>query len=214
MQGGFFMLAYFRQGLKEYIKNNIVKFFFVILIFSIGVVFGAMAIKILPEGQKSELAGYLNIFFQDIAAHTEYSLDLFLTVLGNNLKFIFVIWILGFTIIGIPFILFIVFTRGFIIGFTVGILVNEFVFKGLLFALVAILPHNFLAIPILILISIFSINFSMQIINKKKQINSKLLANSINYSIVCVILSLGMLISTLLEVYVSPVFMKFVASLF
>jgi stage II sporulation protein M len=208
------MLAYFRQGLNGYIKNNIVKFFFVILIFSIGVVFGAMAIKVLPDGQKSELAGYLNIFFQDIATHTEYGLDLFLTVLWNNLKIIFLIWILGFTIIGVPFILFIVFTRGFIIGFTVGLLVNEFVLKGLLFAFVAILPHNFIAVPILILMSIFSISFSIQIINKKKQINSKLLANSINYSIICLILCVGMLVSSLVEVYISPVFMKLVAGLF
>lgn len=208
------MFAYFRQGLNGYIKNNIVKFFFVILIFSIGVVFGAMAIKVLPDGQKSELAGYLNIFFQDIATHTEYGLDLFLTVLWNNLKIIFLIWILGFTIIGVPFILFIVFTRGFIIGFTVGLLVNEFVLKGLLFAFVAILPHNFIAVPILILMSIFSISFSIQIINKKKQINSKLLANSINYTIICFLLCVGMLVSSLIEVYISPVFMKIVAGLF
>lgn len=56
------MLAYFRQRISGYFKANIVAYFFIILIFIIGVVVGALAVKTLPDEQKSQLIGYLHIY--------------------------------------------------------------------------------------------------------------------------------------------------------
>lgn len=208
------MLAYIRHGLGDYLKSNIVKYFLVTLIFIIGIVVGAMAIKVLPDMQKNELINYLNIFFSEIADKSNDHAGMLFSVIFNYVKMVILVWILGFTIIGIPFILFIIFTRGFIIGFTVGFLVNEYVFKGLLFALASVLPHNFLVVPLLIVMSVSAIGFSINLIKRKKQMNNKLFPDSMNYSVVCVITCIGMLFSALIEVYISPVFMRLVAGLF
>ncbi|MBC8016461.1 MAG: stage II sporulation protein M, partial [Sporomusaceae bacterium] len=116
-------------------------------------------------------------------------------------------------IVGIPFVLFILFTRGFIIGFTVGFLVNEYVMRGLLFALASVLPHNFFAIPAILITGVSATKFSLMLVRRKKQGKINLWYEAAGYSLLCALMLAVMLFAALLEVYISPVFMKLVATL-
>jgi stage II sporulation protein M len=210
------MPGYFRQNIVEHIRSNIAAYFFVVLVLVIGVAAGAMAVKVLPDEQKTELAGYLRIFFQNLTGGTDNPIDAaaaFGPVMINHIKTITVIWLLGFTIIGIPFVLFIVFTRGFVIGFTVGFLLDEYVARGLLFALAAVLPHNVLAVPAIIAAGVAAITFSLLLLRRKNRHRANLLYESVGYSLLCFFLLLVLLAAGFIEVYISPVFMKLVASL-
>lgn len=203
------MLKLLRKNAVEYIRANIVAYFFMILIFIIGIVIGAMAVKTLPDEQKTELIGYLQVFFQGLTGQQEGISDthsLLTSVMFNNIKMIGIMWLLGFTIVGIPFVLFLVCLRGFVIGFTVGFLVNEYIMKGLLFALVSVLPHNFLAVPAILATGVAATSFSLMLVRRKNKEN--LFYNSISYSVFCLIMLVLMLGATLIEVYISPVFMK------
>lgn len=210
------MLKLLRKNTADYIRANIVAYFFMTLIFVIGVVIGAMAVKTLPDEQKVELVGYLRVFFQGLAERSEGIGDTYVlltSVVLNNIKIIGIMWLLGFTIVGIPFVLFMVCLRGFVIGFTVGFLVNEYVMKGLLFAIVAVLPHNFLAIPAILATGVAATTFSLMLVRRKRN-KENLFYNSIAYSIFCFTMLMIMLGAALIEVYVSPVFMKTVAQIF
>ncbi len=208
------MLGYLRQSLGEYIKSNIVAYFFIILIFIVGIVVGALAVKTLPDEQKSELISYLRILFNGLTSHADGGVNpsnLLGPVMINNLKTIALMWILGFTVVGIPFVLFMVFTRGFIIGFTVGFLVNEYVMKGLVFALASVLPHNFLAIPAILITGVSSTTFSLRLLRRKSQVRTNLFYEALSYTGICIVMLLLILLGAIIEVYVSPVFMKLVA---
>lgn len=210
------MLGYFRQNLSGYIKANIVAYFFMILIFVIGVVVGALAVRTLPDEQKTELISYLHIFFTGLTQGTEGNTSgtmMITSVMFNNAKTIALMWILGFTIVGIPFVLFILFTRGFIIGFTVGFLVNEYVMRGLLFAFASVLPHNFFAIPAMLVMGVAATKFSLMLVRRKNYGKINLWYEAIRYSILCMAMLVVMLFAALFEVYISPVFMKLVATL-
>lgn len=210
------MLGYFRQNIGVYLKANIVAYFFMILIFVIGVVVGALAVKILPDEQKSELINYLHIFFTGLSQGNEDAVssgNMIGMVMFNNAKTVVIMWILGFTIIGIPFVLFILFTRGFIIGFTVGFLVNEYVIKGLLFAIASVLPHNLFAVPAILVLGVSATTFSLMLVRRKNYGKINIWYEAIRYSVVCMILLIIMLFAALLEVYISPVFMKLAATL-
>ena len=210
------MLGYFRQNAGGYLKTNIVAYFFMILIFVIGVVVGALAVKTLPDEQKTELISYLRIFFTGLTQGTENTMfgsHVLSSVMFNNTKTIVLMWILGFTIVGIPFVLFILFTRGFIIGFTVGFLVNEYVMSGLLFALASVLPHNFFAIPAILVTSVSATKFSLMLVRHRTQGTINLWYEAAGYSLLCALMLGVMLFAALLEVYISPVFMKLVATL-
>jgi len=210
------MLGYLRQNFGMYLKANIVAYFFMILIFVIGIVVGALAVKILPDEQKTELINYLRIFFTGLAQGTDEvasSETMIGVVMFNNAKTVVLMWILGFTIVGIPFVLFILFTRGFIIGFTVGFLVNEYVMKGLLFAFASVLPHNLFAVPAILVLSVSATTFSLMLLRRKTYGKVNIWYEAIRYSILCMIILAIMLFAALLEVYISPVFMKLAASL-
>lgn len=210
------MLGYLRQSLGDYLKSNIVAYFFISLILIVGIVVGALAVKTLPDEQKSELISYLRILFTGLTKGSDGITDtsnMLGTVMINNIKTIALMWLLGFTVIGIPFVLFMVFTRGFIIGFTVGFLVNEYVMKGLLFALASVLPHNFLAIPAILITGVSSITFSLKLLRRKTQTRINIFYESLSYTGVCIAMMLLIVLGALIEVYVSPVFMKLVASI-
>jgi len=210
------MLGYFRQNIGGYIKANIVAYFFMILIFFIGVVVGALAVRTLPDEQKVELIGYLHMFFTGLTQGTENITNggnMLSSIMFNNAKTIVVMWVLGFTIVGIPFVLFILFTRGFIIGFTVGFLVNEYVMRGLLFAFASVLPHNFFAIPAVLVMGVSATKFSLLLVRRKTYGKINLWYEAMRYSVLCMVMLVVMLFSTLIEVYISPVFMKLVATL-
>ncbi len=209
------MLGSLRKNLGEYIRANIVAYFFMTLIFVIGVVVGALAIKTLPENQKLELISYLKIFFQGLVQGPG-SADtpaLFSAVMLSGAKTIGLIWLLGFTVVGIPFVLFIVFTRGFVIGFTVGFLVNEYIMKGLVFALASVLPHNFFAVPAVLVAGVAATSFSIMIVRRRQRGQVNLLYESFGYTVLCLLMLAVMLVAAVIEVYISPVFMKLVAGL-
>lgn len=210
------MLGAFRFNIGNYLRANLVSYFFMILILIIGIVVGALAVKTLPDEQKTELIGYLRIFFSGLTKSPDSITDtpaLLSTVLFNNAKSILIMWLLGFTVIGIPFVLFILFTRGFIIGFTVGFLVNEYIMRGLLFALVSVLPHNFFAVPAVLITGVSATNFSLRLLRHRKRTKANLVYESLGYSVICFAMLLLMLFAGLIEVYISPVFMKLVAGL-
>ena len=210
------MLGYFRQNVGGYFKANIVAYFFMILIFVIGVVVGALAVKTLPDEQKTELISYLHIFFTGLTQGSEKitaGSNLISSVMFDNAKTIVLMWILGFTIIGIPFVLFILFTRGFIIGFTVGFLVNEYVMRGLLFAFASVLPHNFFAIPAVLVMGVSATKFSLLLLRRKTYGKINLWYEAAGYSVLCLAMLVVMLFAALLEIYISPVFMQIVAGL-
>lgn len=210
------MLGYFRQNISEYLRANIVAYFFMTLIFVVGIVVGALAVKTLPEEQKIELIGYLKIFFQGLTQEpgTINTPELFSTVLLNNVKTIALMWLLGFTVVGIPFVLFIVFTRGFVIGFTVGFLINEYILKGLAFALASVLPHNFFAVPALLVTAVAATSFALMVVRRRTRTKVNLLYESIGYTALCAVMMALMLFAALVEVYISPVFMKLVVGIF
>ncbi|MBP2649780.1 MAG: stage sporulation protein [Firmicutes bacterium] len=205
----------FRQKFKEHLRANIVAYFFMTLIFLVGVVVGALAVKTLPEDQKLELAGYLKIFFQGLVQETANTSDvsLFSNILINNFKAIALMWLFGFTVIGIPLVLFIVFTRGFVIGFTVGFLVNEYVAKGLAFALAAILPHNFFSVPAVLVAGVSAMSYSLLLVRRRFRGKISLLYEAMRYTAVCLVMLAVMVVASIVEVYISPVFMKLVAGL-
>jgi stage II sporulation protein M len=210
------MLGYFRQNFSGYLKANIVPYFFIILIFVIGIVVGALAVKVLPDEQKKELINYLSIFFTGLSQGKDdviSSENMISIVMFNNAKTVVLMWILGFTIVGIPFVLFILFIRGFIIGFTVGFLVNEYIMKGLLFAFASVLPHNLFAVPAILVMGVSATTFSLMLVRRKAYGKINIWYEAIRYSILCVAMLGVVLFAAFIEVYISPVFMKLAATL-
>lgn len=212
------MLMTLRQNATAYFRANLVLYFFVILLFLIGVIFGALAVKTLGEEQKAELITYLKVFLQGLQRGQDTGLDtggLVRQAVFNNMKTIALIWLLGLTVIGVPIILFVVFTRGFVIGFTVGFLVNEYVLRGVVFAVVSVIPHNVLVIPAIIIAAVSGVSFSLIIVrNRLRPHRINLAYEGMAYTSLAVLLLAVVIVGGLVEGYITPVFMKAATALF
>ena len=116
---------------------------------------------------------------------------------------------LGFSIIGIPIVIFMYFSKVFILGFSLSSFILQYKFKGLLLALIYFFPHHVVNILAYTLIMIYSLKISFILINsiiKKKTISFKAIMN--RYLIVFAV-SIGMVIvASLYECFVVPFLIK------
>lgn len=202
------------ESVREYLRANIGLYFLVVIFFASGVAAGAFSIKALDDTQKQSLISYMQSFFQILLSGDVDGGAVFKQSLTNNIQTALAVWLLGITVIGIPLILVAIGIRGFIIGFTVGFLINGLGIKGLLFSLVVILPQNLIIIPCLICICVTAISYSKGAIKgrtAKKWTNSyrrRLGPYTLSILIALIVSSSG----SLIESYITPVFMKLMSS--
>jgi stage II sporulation protein M len=156
------------QTMKQFMKENVSLYVFVSVLFVIGVVFGAVMVNALSLEQKQEMSRHLGSFFQEVNGGMEVDKGLsFQQSFGMHMKWILLIWLFGLSIIGLPLILILDFLKGVLIGFTVGYLIGQLSWKGMLFAFVSVAPQNLVIIPALLICSVSAIAFSIYMIKNR-----------------------------------------------
>jgi len=186
-------------------------YFFVVVLFLMGVIFGAIVVNSLTFSQKEDLAYYLSQFFGEVSnGKVAASKDVFAQSLFDNSKFIGMMGILGISIIGLPVILIVLFMKGLVIGFTVGFLVNQMGWNGFLLSFVSVLPQNFIIIPVFIITATVAVSISLKMIRRQfmKKISEPILPLLGRYALVFVVAGLFLVIAALFEAYISPSLMK------
>ncbi|MHA6530757.1 stage II sporulation protein M [Paenibacillus sp. BAC0078] len=201
------------RSLRLMVKEQTPLYIFVAVLFLVGVVFGALIVSALTLDQQQELGDYLGNFFVTVDQQgLPAAPDSYWEIAVLNLKWIGLIWILGLSVIGLPGILILDFLKGVLIGFTVGTLVSEYSWHGMLFALVSVAPHNLVLIPVLLVCSAAAIGFSLQMIRSRVlgQRRSLVTRPFAMYTM----LSLGMVVLVLgvsgFEAWVTPSMMRWV----
>lgn len=200
--------------IKKHVKENLFIYFLVILCFLIGVSVGAFTVKVINEHQKQELVSYLRGFFQLFDDYELKASDILRQSITNNLQLMAINWILGIIVIGIPFIFGIIGFKGFVIGFTVGLLIDEFKFWGILLFLFAVFPQNLIFVPVFIGSTVISLTFSVMLVKVKvnKVRNFSFLKQFLLYSAVYFILCIVVVIGSLIESFITPIFIRLIVS--
>lgn len=201
----------YQSDAASYFREHSSIFLFIVVLFLMGVIFGAIVVNSMSITQKEDLFYYLSQFFGQVSGDkVAEDNDLFLQSFFHNSKFIGLMWILGISIIGLPVILILLFIKGMVVGFTVGFLVSQMGWQGFLLAFVSILPQNLIIIPVFILMAALSVIFSLRMI--KKQFMKKYAQPIIPFfkryifalfvAVVCISAASG------IEAYLSPWLMK------
>jgi stage II sporulation protein M len=189
---------------------------FIVVLFLMGVVFGAIIVNSLSPTQKGDLYYYLNQFFGQVSKEkVADATDLFRLSFLHNVKFLGFMWLLGISIIGLPLILILLFLKGVVVGFSVGFLVNQMGWSGFLLSFVTVLPQNLFIIPMFVFIAVVSVCFSLQLIRKifmKQTMTFQFLPIFSNYAVAMLIAVGAIAIAAGIEAYVSPSLMKSVVT--
>ncbi len=202
--------------IRHALKDQTPLYVFVSVLFLMGVVFGALMVNALTLEQQQDISRFLGDFFLSInEGGSEFQPMTFWQVAGLNLKWLGLIWLLGLSVIGLPGILILDFLKGVLIGFTVGYLVGQYTWKGLLFALVSVAPHNLIVIPALLIASVAAVSFSLNIIRSRVLMSRPGQATRpfLSYTGLTLAMAVALLAISSFETWVTPVMMSWVTPL-
>ena len=200
-----------------YIRHHFAVCFFIVLIFGTGIVSGAFAVRVLPEAQLLELADYLDGYLGALREQAGMisSNEALEIAMFHHMKGIFLVWLLGFTMIGIPCIFFLVFTQGFILGFTVGFFIHEYILQGALFAVMGVLPQQLLFVPSMLFTALCAVSLSILLIRRcMSRTTVQLRRYVVRYLAILPLMLLMTFVGILVEVYVSPLLLKGIYGMF
>ena len=200
--------------IKKHIKTNIIIYFIIILCLLIGVSVGGFTVKVVSTNHKQELVSYLKGFFGLFHNNTIKSSDIFSQSSVNNFQLLALCYILGISIMASVGVCFVIAFKGFVIGFTVGLLIEQFKLKGCLLFLLGVLPQNIIIIPTFIAASASSLSLTLIFIKNKmdktKQTNIR--ERFLIYTASYLIFGLLILIAVLIESVISPIFIKMIGA--
>jgi stage II sporulation protein M len=200
--------------MKSHIEERFASYFFVIVLFVVGVSSGAVAVKALSFGQKQDLLSFLQQFFSS-GVGLNAGASAFLDTLLINLQLLWLVWLMGILVFGLPMIVVLVFFRGFVLGFSVAFLIAEMAWKGVLFAFCSVIPHNLISVPVALALAGMAVHHAVSTIRPAPNVRrSSYWQKIVSMTAATVAFSGLIAVASLVETYVTPAFVHMVARFF
>jgi len=191
--------------LKNKVKFDKKIMLFLFILGLIGLISGSIFVTILNNSDTKILEEQLNLFLDNIQNNNIKYITILKNNLLTNIPYVIIIWLLGISIIGLPIILIMFFSKTFILGFTIASILSTYKFKGILFALLYSFPGQILSVIVFSILTMYAMSFSFRLIYaiiKKKTIDFRLLMNKY-LSIFVISLSI-VIITNLYDTFVMP----------
>lgn len=197
--------------LKNKAGRNKKILYFLLGLFIIGIGFGALLTVMMKVEDQTLVTDYLNQFFTQLKGNDLNYGSAFVQSILSNTLFILGIWLLGVSVIGIPIMIFMYFSKAFILGFTIASMIQNFSWKGIVLSLFYTFPHQILGMIVYTILMIYAMTLSMTLIKaftKKKTLDFKKVINKYLFVLgLCLVCALVMSLS---EVFLMPFLMNFV----
>lgn len=182
---------------------------FILGLIVIGITCGAIYYNLITKNDLELVKTSITSFFNSIKVNNVNSVQALINSLINENFIIIIIYLLGFSIIGIPLIIILIFGKGFVLGFTLSGLIDIYAYKGSLYSFIYLFPTKIISIFTVVLISYYSIKFSLLLIRlifNKKIINIK--KEIKQYTFILILSLILTIISSLYESYLFPILIK------
>ena len=190
-------------------------YYFTFFVVSLGIISGAIFLVLINQNDKNSVIAQITNFMNNINTNNIDSVQAFKNSIFTNFTYILLIWILGMSIIGVLFNIFVIYIRGFVLGFSISSLIYVYGIKGAFASFIYIFPHQLLNIFSVVIVGIYSIMFTNYLykqITGNKNIGLKSFLKK--YTYILLIVSVITLISSLLETFFTPALFKLFIKLF
>jgi len=195
-----------KNVLVSHIKQYWVIYLTLVCVYFAGIIFGAFGVGALGAEKSLQLTEFFNKLLQQQPESIDT--DFLRQMAKNNFIMMAGIWLLGLTVIGTPLIYLIVFTRGFVLGFTIAFIVHTKKLLGIGLVLFTIFIPSILAIPCLLLAAGLATIFSFLLLQGKFN-GHQLKRDFVHYCFASSLISLGVVSAGVLQGYFSIVGVKF-----
>ncbi len=209
------MIKKYTNTIRRIFPNKKTNIFVVIILF-LGPISGAIFANIIGLNDKALVTDKIKLFIDNINTNSIDSILAFKNSISINLIYLIIIFILGMTLIGIIFNIFILFIKSFIIGFTLASFIITYSYKGLILSASYLLLGQLLFIIVLILLTIYSITFSFKLLKVifKSPNNNELPKYLKNYCLILIFSIIISLLASLCEVFIFPSLIKLIINIF
>jgi stage II sporulation protein M len=196
-----------RARIKQHLKDNRVQYFIVLFFFIAGIICGDYRAADLDGGVRSHLLKLVEDYVKGGTNGNTGGSSILWAAFLSQAKPLLIVWFLGLTVIGLPFIISVIFIRGFSLGFTWSFLINEHAQNGLAISFLSILPQNLVYVPILLVWSTLALNFSVFIIRNRNSNFFSLWQGVIAYTMLLLVFWGMLFAGAFIEAYLSPWFL-------
>lgn len=191
--------------LKNYYRVNKKYFVFITIIFFIAIMSGSIFTLTLNDTDTNIVSEFFSNYLENI--NKINYINSFVNSLISNIFVVMIIWLLSYSIIGLPIIILIFFYKSFIIGFSISGIIINYKIKGLLMAFLYIFPHQILFILALLYLLVFSVIMSINLfyaVFKHENIRF-----SSNNNLIIIFASIITLLCSVYDSFMLPLIMKF-----
>lgn len=191
--------------------------YFVLCIVIIGVTFGAIFARIIGVNDQNLVIEKIKLFIDNVNNNTLNNMLVFKNSISINFIYTFLIWILGMTLLGIIFVICLLFLKSFIFGFSVASFIVTYKYKGIIISSIYLLFGQLLNIVTVIILSIYSITFTIKLLKlifKNNTNNIEIKKFMKNYSIILIISIFINILSSLCETFILPSLIKLIIKLY
>lgn len=201
------IIKYLNETIKK--EKNIL--IFILITFFLGLILGSLFINFITEDDKKLLVEQLELFLSNVKNLTKdvFGIKVFSEEILNNGFQLFIIFVLGISMIGLPVVIIIMFFKGFMLGTTLATIILKYQFKGIIGSFLYVFPCYIFNIIIYIFISFFAVHASIKFLKallKKDNLNFKSFFG--RYLLSFIISMFFMFIVCLLDAYLTPVLLK------
>lgn len=203
------------RGLAIILPNKKINIF-VMFIIILGIISGSIFLVVLKNTDKTLIINRIESFMNNINTNNVNNIVAFKNVIIENLIFVLLIWILGMSIIGIIFNIFLIYLKGFIIGFSLSSFFFVYKYKGLLAGFIYAFPTSIINIIVSLILGVYSILFTINLwkIIFLREKNSDMKRFLKKYLIILIISLFLILISSITEGFLIPSLLKLVIKVF
>ena len=197
--------------LKKEIRFNRNIFIFLTILMIIAIISGSLFSLVINSSDKKQVAEYLNNFFNNLSLEKLNYINILINSISGNLFLDIIIWLLGFSIIGIPVIIFIYFSKIFSIGFTFSNLIINYKIKGLLYSIFYLIPYGLLIIISYVILINYALSVSCKLFSsivKKKSIDFKPIITKYLKALLVAIIFI--VLASLTECFIMPFIFKII----
>lgn len=201
------IIKYLNETIKK--EKNIL--IFILITFFLGLILGSLFINFITEDDKKLLIEQLELFLSNVKNLKKdvFGIKVFSGEILNNGFQLFIIFVLGISMIGLPVVIIIMFFKGFMLGTTLATIILKYQFKGIIGSFLYVFPCYIFNIIIYIFISFFAVHASIKFLKalfKKDNLNFKSFFG--RYLLSFIISMFLMIIVCLLDAYLTPGLLK------
>lgn len=197
--------------IRNHFENGFSFYFILALVVISGIVIGALVIKAIDNDIISRLVKYSSPYFYSLSRGNISNVDILKLSIFLNIIFAFFSYLIA--LLNLAFIIpLLIFIRGLQFGLLVGYMIINFGFKGFWISLFGLYPQYLIYIPCIISLGALTMTISLKYpMNSGTKLMKLKRMNLRDYTIFVFINIVFLMLGSLYEGLISPLFLKLIA---